>query len=120
MSIHHLWRQSDLNSPSDWLGSQRRHGRLRGDKEHVVGARRESAPTASRAPVVPTLQPDPGERGRRSSTAATLERLAGRFGAEFLPKGTLRAIVEKAATAGDDEARALLDRGALSDYHIER
>jgi hypothetical protein len=46
--------------------------------------------------------------------------LAGRFGAEFLPKGTLRAIVEKAAAADDDEARALLDSGALSDYHIER
>lgn len=52
--------------------------------------------------------------------AATLDRLAGRFGAELLPKGTLRAIVEKAAAAGDDEARALLDSGALSDHHIER
>jgi len=52
--------------------------------------------------------------------AATLERLAGRFGAEFLPKGTLRNIVEKAAVSGDDEAKALLASGALSGDHSER
>jgi hypothetical protein len=62
----------------------------------------------------------PESRGPTSSIEATLDRLAGRFGAAFLPKGTLRAIVEKAAAAGDDEARALLDKGTLRDHHIER
>jgi hypothetical protein len=52
--------------------------------------------------------------------AATLERLAGRTGAAFLPKGTLRAIVETAAGDGDEEARALLESGALGEDHIHR
>jgi hypothetical protein len=93
---------------------------VRGDETHLIGVRRESAPTAAEAPVVPAPQPDPGELGIGSATAPTLERLAGRFGAEFLPKGTLRVIVEKAAAGGDDEARALLESGALNDHHIER
>lgn len=50
---------------------------------------------------------------------ATLDRLAGRKGAAFLPKGTLRAIVEKAAENGDPEARALLEGGALGDGGVK-
>lgn len=46
---------------------------------------------------------------------ATLNRLAGRKGAALLPKGTLRAMVEKAAKNGDPEAKALLEDGALGD-----
>jgi hypothetical protein len=116
MSIHHLWHRSDLNSPSEWLGSRRRLGRARDDEGHAVGALQKRA-TASKGPA--DLTPQPESRGPRYSKVATLERLAGRTGAEFLPSGTLRAIVEWAAEGGDREARALLEPGALSDNGIE-
>jgi hypothetical protein len=61
----------------------------------------------------PTLHRE--DRGQRPSMVTTLERLAGRTGAAFLPKGTLRTIVERAAEGGDGDARALLELGALCD-----
>ena len=52
-----------------------------------------------------------GERERRLAILTTLDRLAGRSGAEFLPKGSLRSVVERAAEAGDAEAMKLLASG---------
>jgi hypothetical protein len=52
-----------------------------------------------------------GERERRLATLTTLDRLTGRSGAEFLPKGTLRSVLERAAEAGDAEALELLASG---------
>ena len=54
---------------------------------------------------------DVAERERRLAILTTLDRLAGRSGAEFLPKGTLRSVVERAAEAGDPEATKLLASG---------
>jgi hypothetical protein len=49
-----------------------------------------------------------GERERQLGLLAILDRLAGRTGAEFLPRGTIRLIVEQAAKAGDAGAVELL------------
>lgn len=117
MTIHHLRRRSDLNCQLEWLGSRRRHSRGRDEERQAAGADGDGTAPASKAPIPLTRQPE--ARGAASPMAATLERLAGRPGAAFLPKGTLRAIAEKAAAAGDDEARALLDSGALGDQHVE-
>ena len=51
-----------------------------------------------------------GERERQLTLLATLDRLTGRSGAEFLPRGTLRIIVQKAAEAGDEGAIEVLER----------
>jgi hypothetical protein len=57
-----------------------------------------------------------GERERQLAILTTLNRLAGRSGAEFLPPGTLRAIVEQAAEAGDAEAMKLLASGRTDPF----
>ena len=57
-----------------------------------------------------------GERERRLAILITLDRLAGRSGAESLPKGTLRSIVEQAAEAGDTEAMKLLASGRADPF----
>lgn len=116
MSIHHLRRRSDAGSSSEWLGPRRRHSRVRGDEVRPVDDCRGSAAGPSEVVV---LAPRPESSGPRSSIAATLARLAGRPGAEFMPKGTLRAIVQKAAEAGDREAIALLESGMLGGDPVE-
>ena len=57
-----------------------------------------------------------GERERRLAILITLDRLVGRSGAEFLPKGSLRSIVERAAEAGDAEAMKLLVSGRADPF----
>jgi len=57
-----------------------------------------------------------GERERRLAILITLDRLVGRSGAELLPKGTLRSIVEQAAEAGDAEAMKLLLSGSADPF----
>ena len=90
---------------------------MRGDQGQPVGASRQGAATASKVVV---LSPAPESSRTPSSMVSTLERLAGRPGAEFMPKGTLRATVQRAAEAGDGEARALMESGALGDDSVER